>query len=276
MTLRSPLRLAAALLATLAFAAPAAATTYSTDYTDLWFNAAEQGWGVNIIQQGNVFFATLFVYDVNGKPAWFVASDVEPSPAGSQTSFTGALYQTSGPYFALGTFNPGAVGANTVGVITFTFTSATTGTMQYTVNGSLVTKSITRQTWRANDLTGNYIGGLTAQATGCSGVSNGPALIFDELHVQQSDTQATLTVNFFDAQGRAAACTFTGLYTQAGQLGALSGSWGCSFSSGAASTSGNYAITEIAAHTTGFSGKFSGADNHCSYSGYFGGVRDVL
>lgn len=269
-------RLAAAFLAALAFAAPASATTYSTDYTDLWFNAGESGWGVNLIQQGDIIFATLFVYGSTGSPAWFVAYDVEPSPAGSQATFTGTLYQTSGPYFGLGTFNPGAVGVASVGVITFVFTSPISGTMQYSVNGNLYTKAITRQPTGTNNLTGNYIGGLTAQGTSCgSGVANGPVLVYDVLQVQQTGTQATLMVVFYDAGGYRDVCTFTGLYTQTGQLGALSGSWGCTFSSGAAPTSGTYSITEIAAHTTGFNGKFSGADNHCSYSGYFGGVRDV-
>lgn len=276
LTMNPLARIAAALLAALAFSAPASATTYSTDYTDLWWNAGESGWGVNLIQQGNVLFATLFVYGPTGSPTWFSASDVEPAPAGSQSSFSGTLYQTTGPYFGLGTFNPGAVGTNPVGTVTFTFDSATTGTMQYTVNGNLYTKSITRLTWRANDLSGNYIGGLTAQATSCNGVNNGPVLIFYELHAQQTGSQATLTVNFYDSSNYPATCTFTGLYTQSGQLGSLSGSWGCSFTSGAASTSGNYTITEIVAHATGFNGKFSGTDNHCSYSGYFGGVRDVL
>ena len=45
MTLNPLSRLAAVLLATLAFATPAAATTYSTDYTDLWLNTRRAGLG---------------------------------------------------------------------------------------------------------------------------------------------------------------------------------------------------------------------------------------
>lgn len=270
------LRLAAAILATLAIALPASATTYSTDYTDLWYNAGESGWGVNVMQQDSVIFATLFVYGTGGNPAWFVASDLEPASAGSQSTFTGTLYQTSGPYFGAGTFNPGAVGVIPVGTMTFTFVTPNSASLQYTVNGTLVTKSITRQTWRTNNLTGNYIGGLTAQATNCNGVANGPVLIFYELHVQQNDTQATLTVNFSDAGGKPATCTFTGLYQQSGQLGSLGGSWGCSFTSGSPSTTGSYAMSEIAGSANGFNAKFTGSDNLCTYDGFFGGVRDVL
>src|SRR5262249_3010644 len=42
---------AAALVAALSLVQNAGATTYSTDYTDLWFIPAEAGWGLNLIQQ---------------------------------------------------------------------------------------------------------------------------------------------------------------------------------------------------------------------------------
>src|SRR5438270_522120 len=32
------------------FALPASATTFSVDYTDLWYVPAEDGWGINLIQ----------------------------------------------------------------------------------------------------------------------------------------------------------------------------------------------------------------------------------
>ncbi|HET9470218.1 MAG TPA: hypothetical protein VFO24_03875, partial [Usitatibacter sp.] len=120
-------RAATALFATLAAAAilcaapPAHATTYSTDFTDLWFNPNESGWGVNVIQQYNTLFATMFIYGTDTAPRWFVAPDVEPSPAGSQNVFTGQLYQTTGPSFTATSFDPNAVTKTVVGTVTFTF-----------------------------------------------------------------------------------------------------------------------------------------------------------
>ena len=32
------------------------------DITDLWWNPAESGWGMNVIQQGDTSFVTMFVY----------------------------------------------------------------------------------------------------------------------------------------------------------------------------------------------------------------------
>src|SRR5215207_11325714 len=86
---------AAGLLVTLGMAQPASATSFSTDYTDLWFSPAESGWGLNLSQQGNTMFGTLFVYGTDQTPRWYVASALV---ATSTNSFTGALYRTTGPY----------------------------------------------------------------------------------------------------------------------------------------------------------------------------------
>jgi len=37
----------------LAFSTAAGASTYSSEITDMWWNSAESGWGVNVIFQGN-------------------------------------------------------------------------------------------------------------------------------------------------------------------------------------------------------------------------------
>jgi len=55
-------------LAAAAFALPALASTHSTDYTDLWYLPAESGWGVNVVQQNDIVFATFFVYGPDGTP----------------------------------------------------------------------------------------------------------------------------------------------------------------------------------------------------------------
>lgn len=274
-------RAATALFATLAAAAilcvapPARATTYSTDFTDLWFNPSESGWGVNVIQQYNTMFVTLFVYGTDTAPRWFVAPDVEPSPAGSQNVFSGQLFQTTGPSFTATSFDTNAVTKTVVGTITFTFDSTTTGTLQYTVNGVPVTKRISRQTWRENVLAGNYLGGLTATGTNCGGgVANGNILIFQTLAVQHAGGQATMNVSFVNGQGQDSRCTFSGPYTQAGKLGSITGNWSCTVA-GAASNAGAFTLSSIQANTTGFSGKFHGNDQFCTYDGQFGGVRDV-
>src|SRR6185503_19971412 len=50
--------------------APPGPRMYS--YQGLWWNPNESGWGVNIAQQGDVWFAAWYTYDRSGKPTWFV------------------------------------------------------------------------------------------------------------------------------------------------------------------------------------------------------------
>jgi hypothetical protein len=54
---------AAILFATMSFAAPARATAFTTDQSDLWWDPAESGWGIQFVHRGSVMFATIFIYD---------------------------------------------------------------------------------------------------------------------------------------------------------------------------------------------------------------------
>ena len=64
-------QLAAVLFAIFTLQTPAWATSFSTDQSDLWYVESESGWGLQLVQRGNVIFATLFVYDTNGTPTWY-------------------------------------------------------------------------------------------------------------------------------------------------------------------------------------------------------------
>jgi hypothetical protein len=257
-------RFAAALLASLAVALPASATSFSTDYTDLWFNPAESGWGVNVIQQGNTMFATLFVYGPDQTPRWYVAPAIIGN---SQTNFTGPLYRTTGPYF--GAAWTGVGPAITVGSMTFNFNTPTTATLTYSVDGVNVAKSIQRQTFTANNLGGTFLGGLTANASGCSTTA---ILAFDHFTASHSSAnQVSIPVQFFAGNGQAATCTFNGAYTQAGKMGNVAGNWSCT-----TGNAGSFTISQIDVTQTGWSGRFNGNDQFCGYSGFFGGVKDIL
>jgi hypothetical protein len=114
-----------------------------TNYQDLWWNAAESGWGVNVTHQDNTLFATLFTYDAAGRDLWLVMSE---GLRQSDGSYLGNLYQTRGPPFNANPFTPIAFPANytTVGTMRFRFSNGENGTLTYTYNGAPVTKSITR------------------------------------------------------------------------------------------------------------------------------------
>ena len=79
-------------------AGSASASTYTTDYTDLWYVPSESGWGLNLIHQEDVIFGTLFVYGPDNTPHWYVASDMRYQGSGGPITYTGVLYETSGTW----------------------------------------------------------------------------------------------------------------------------------------------------------------------------------
>ncbi|HXF78617.1 MAG TPA: hypothetical protein VN598_07125 [Usitatibacter sp.] len=265
-------RHAVAILATFAVSLPAAATSTGIDYTDQWWGgSAEHGWGVNFIEQGTTIFATLFVYGQDQTPRWFVAT----MQGGGGTAFSGPMYSTTAPYFGAGTFNGDSTVATQVGSMSVNFSNAYNGSLSYSVNGVNVSKSIQRQSFAVNNLTGHYLGGLTATGSNCHNSPNGAILIFDTMTVTQTGQSAQMVVNFFAANGQASQCTFSGTLNPQGVMGQISGgNFNCTVG-GSAANVGSFNIDTITATQTGFSGLFTGSDQFCSYNGYFGGVKDV-
>jgi len=118
----------------------AGTTPPAVDYTDLWWNPAESGWGLTIAQQFNVIFVAWYVYDSSGKPVWLVV----PNCPVIGTGCTGALYRTTGPPFGP-TFDTMRVHASVAGTATLDFSDPNNGTLTYTVDGVAGSKSITRE-----------------------------------------------------------------------------------------------------------------------------------
>lgn len=112
------------------------------DYTDLWWNPNESGWGLNLIQHpSRIIFGVWYTYELDGTRTWFVI------PTGSwsnATTYAGPLYATAGPPYTA-PFNPDLVEARQVGSATLTFTDANNGRFDYSVDGMSGSKAITRQ-----------------------------------------------------------------------------------------------------------------------------------
>jgi hypothetical protein len=111
-------------------------------YQDLWWNPAESGWGVNIAHQGNILFVTWFTYDTDGRPTWFVGSDIAKT---GNATYAGTLYKTFGPPMTASPWDPTKVTRMPVGSVTLTFRDEDNGTFAYTANGASGSKAITRQ-----------------------------------------------------------------------------------------------------------------------------------
>ena len=117
------------------------------DYTDMWWTGGtENGWGMSISQHGPIQFNVIFAYDNAGKSLWYVMPGGSFNAAG--TVFTGALYLPSSAPFSAYDKSLFAVGAS-VGSATITYTSSSTATLVFTINGITATKSIQRQIFAA-------------------------------------------------------------------------------------------------------------------------------
>jgi cytochrome c553 len=111
------------------------------DYSDLWWNPNESGWGMNLVQHAsNNVFGVIYTYEAPNRPVWYVL------PAGTWTAsnvYTGILYHVTGSPANVTSFKLGDV--TQVGSATLTFTDNGHASVTYTVNGVQVTKLIERQ-----------------------------------------------------------------------------------------------------------------------------------
>jgi len=111
------------------------------DVTDLWWDAAESGWGINIVQHpSGDLFATWFVYDPDGKPVWYVV------PGGrwiDRWEYDGTVYRTRGPQ--LGALDPAQVTRTPVGTAQIFINSHDSAALRFTIDGQRVDRSLTRQ-----------------------------------------------------------------------------------------------------------------------------------
>jgi hypothetical protein len=241
----------------LATALPAVAT----DYTDIWWNPAESGWGVNLAQNGSFIFATFFIYGPNNTPTWYTGH-LQQDATGS---FTGLLYATTGPWFGAVPFDPNQVGVSQVGTATFQPNAADTGMLTYNVGAVQVVKNVQRQTLVPITLACSYVGGITVAESSCSNPVNNDQESFPaNLLIAQTGANIQVTIDFFGV----GSCSFAGLATQAGQLMAFPAAYSCS--NGGKATANVY---ELRATSLGIEGRWRANAGGCLEDGQFGGVR---
>lgn len=255
---------AAVIFATLLPSYSPAGNTWGTDFSDLWWNPNESGWGANVAHQGEVIFLTLFVYGVDQRVRWYVASRMDSQGGANATTFFGPLYETVGPYLGDGIFDPGNVGRRSVGDATLRFHTVSNATLTYSVDGVFVSKPVERQMFRANNLTGSYTGAEIGTATGCTAGSGG-----FENATTMSVTQTGNAISIVSALGSTLSCTYAGTYLQAGRMGQILGTMTCT--NGA---QGSFTAVEIEASYLGFYARyFVDYGAGCTETGRMGGMK---
>jgi hypothetical protein len=118
----------------------ASISTVTDNYTDLWWNPKEPGWGLNLNHQGNTLFGTLYTYGRDGQPLWLVASSITRHPAGY---WEGALLRASGPAFDSRPWVAPVL--ERVGTLDLQFDGRDKATLSYSFDGVRVSKPIERQ-----------------------------------------------------------------------------------------------------------------------------------
>jgi hypothetical protein len=233
-------------------------TNVTTDTTDVWWPDAEPGWGIFFIQNNDIIFAVIFIYNAGSAPTFYVA--VLGNPGGS--TWTGDLAITTGSPFNA-PWNPAAAGEAVVGTMSFTLTGIGTGTLTYNVGASNVSKSISRQALKLEDNSGDYL--ITDSYAGGTGCSSGNES--GTLNIVQAGTAATLTINWGGT-----VCTFPSTYSQLGRLGQYNGTMSCT--SGATGTA---LFFEIQNRVKQVNGRYIIVNNTqgCTYNGRFAAIDPV-
>jgi hypothetical protein len=99
------------------------------NFTALWYDAANPGWGISLSHRGDTIFGVLFSYDAQNRASWWSMSNGARQADGS---FAGTLYRISG------------AGLLTVGNMSLSFTGANSGVLTYEADGERATRTIGR------------------------------------------------------------------------------------------------------------------------------------
>src|SRR5262245_10773975 len=93
-------------------------TARAENYSDLWWNPDESGWGLALADHETQLFGVWYTYGADGSPIWYVI------PGGTLSAdkrkFAGDIYQTTGPAW-FSQFDPAKVTTTRVGTASIDF-----------------------------------------------------------------------------------------------------------------------------------------------------------
>lgn len=254
-------RVLAALALTLGL--PAAAG----QYTDLWFNPQESGWGVNVVQQLETAFVTLFTYGPDGRPTWYFASDtrVTAYSSGGLPQFSGTLYRAEGPWHAA-PFDPARFRPTAVGTIDLELLGKSSMRVHTLIDGARDTRELVRQTWDQELLAANYVGQFVLRLTTPAGQLIGTR-----------DFAADILVSFLQAEGYmrtdlpgGGRCEYRGPYQQSGKLLTFSGTFSCETGD---AREGTFEMRDVEVTENGFTAQLRTTSVNVNQNGRLAAVR---
>ena len=247
-------------------AALTAGLAHAGQYSDLWYFPQESGWGLNVVQQDENAFVTLFVYGPDRRPTWYVSSDARITAyAGTQPLFRGTLYRTEGSPVGQ-PHSP--VSVHPVGEIYLETLSRTSMRVHYRIGGVEHVKQVVRQTFAETPLTANYLAHFHLRQSLPGGPPYGTSTYHGEmlLHVDAEAGVATLRVT--DHLSRQ--CEYRGPYEQTGKLFHFAGGFTCS---GGDALGGTFQVTDLEASAHGITAALRTVSGNVVQNGRFAAVR---
>lgn len=248
-----------------AVAAAAAGCASAGAYSDLWWNPQEPGWGVNVVQQLETAFVTLFVYAPDGSPTWYVAPAANITHYGSGGPlFAGTLYRTRGPWHG-GAFDPGQVQATPVGELHLEVLARDRLRVHYTAEAVSMVKEVVRQTWDQPLVGANYVTQFVLRQVPARG---GPP-------IGTRDYPADVHVHFDAGAGFMRVddplrrCEYRGPYRVTGKLVRFAGEYECSAGDAAR---GTFEVNDLEISAHGLTGYLRTWADDVNQLGRFGGV----
>ncbi|MCM2327730.1 MAG: hypothetical protein NDI88_07585 [Lysobacter sp.] len=225
------------------------------EYTDLWWNPQESGWGANIVQQGETAFVTLFVYGPDGQPTWYVAPAARTFAfdGAGRPAFRGTLYRTQGPWQG-GAFDPSKVSNAPVGQMIVEPVADGAIVLAYDAEGLAVTKRLVRQTFELPAFGANYHASIRLRQAVPGQAPWGTRQYEADVLLHIDEGQVFLRVD--EPQGR---CNYRGPLVQEGKFGRIAGQYECE-----GGGTGTFQLTDFEVTRHGFSGylrTFSPANN---------------
>ncbi len=244
---------------------------HASSYQDIWYTPGEEGWGLNITQQGDILFASWFVQGQDQAPTWFSAAVTKTSANASPAIYSGPLNITRGAWFGAA-WNPAAVATTSTGTATFTFNDKKSLRLVYSSAGTTVNKTLTRFTYAAQNISGDFYGAELGTPTNCT--NNGKYFAFSLFSIAAnfapgSAAGAIKIIQETGGSTGSTSCTLSGNFTQYGTSLEASGNYTCT-----TGTTGTWRATDGQFSDEAFSMKVVANSGGCQIDATYSGSRN--
>jgi hypothetical protein len=109
--------------------------------SDIWWAGVSQnGWGLNILQQGRTLFPVWYTYGADGKTTFFTGQN----GSWNGTVWSGTVFTTASSAWLGVPYSPSLLTSTSVGTMSIDFSDANNAVFSYTVNGVTQSKRIER------------------------------------------------------------------------------------------------------------------------------------